>query len=66
MDDLKIKREIIKDDWGEPAKDFPTIKSFISLDLKYSEWMNSKTYLGWMRHSPFIENFEVGLLIRLH
>ena len=66
MDDLKRKKETIKGDWGEPAKDPLTVKLDFSLELKYSEWMNSRTYLDWMKLGPLIESFGVGLLVRLH
>ena len=48
----------VKGDRSEPAKDSPTIKLAFSLEQNSSEWMNSKTYLGWMRLDPFIESLE--------
>ena len=66
MDDLKRKKETIECDWGEPAKDPPTVKSDFSLELTYSEWMNSRTYLRVVRLGPFYREIGVGLLVRLH
>ena len=66
MDDLKKKKETIKGDQGEPAKDPLTVKSNISIRLKYSEWMNSRTPLGMERLSPFYREFGLGLLVRCH
>ena len=66
MDDLKGKKETIEGDQGEPAKDPPTVRSDFSLELKYSEWMNSRTYLSLVRLGPFYREFRVGLLVRCH
>ena len=46
MDDLKKKKEIVKGDLGEPAKDPPMVMSVFSLEHKGSEWVNSRTYFG--------------------
>ena len=66
MDDLERKKEIIEGDWGELAKDPLTVKSDFSLELKYSEWMNSRTYIRLVRLGPIYREFGVGLLVRLH
>ena len=34
------------------------VKLIFSLEHKDSEWVNSRTYLGWMRLGPFIESLE--------
>ena len=66
MDDLKRKKETIEGDWGESAKDLPTVKSVFSLGLKFSEWMSNETCLGLVRLGPFYKEFGVGLFIRCH
>lgn len=53
-------------DQGEPVMDFPTIKSNFSLGLKYSDWMNSRTYLRLMKLGPFYREFGVDLLVKFH
>lgn len=50
------KKETIKGDWCEPAKNPPTVKSVFSLEYKDGELVSSRTYLGWMRLDPFIES----------
>ena len=41
-------------------------KSNFSLKFKYSELMNSRTYLNLVRLGPFNREFGVGLLVRCH
>ena len=62
LDDLKRKKETIKGDQGDPL----TVKSDFFLELKYSEWMNNRTYLSLVRLGPFYREFRVGLLVRCH
>ena len=50
------EKETIKGDRYESAKDPPTIKSVFSLEHKDGGFVNSRTYLGWMRLDPFIES----------
>ena len=64
LDDLKRKKNTIEGDWGELTKNFPTVKSVFSIELKYSKWMNNRIYLGLVRLSYFNKKFGVGLLIR--
>ena len=54
----KKKKKTVKVDQGEPTKDPPMIKSIFSLEHKDSEWVNSRTYFGWMKPSLFIESWE--------
>ena len=56
----------IEGDQGESAKDSPTVKSVFSLEHKSSEWVTSRTYLGWVRLGPFYRKFGVSLLIRCY
>lgn len=42
MDDLKRRKETIKGDWDELAKNPPMVKLVFSLGLKFNEWMNGK------------------------
>jgi len=57
VDDLKGKKKIVEGDRGKPAKGPPMIKSYFSLGFKYSEWLNSRTYLYWIRLGPFYRDF---------
>ena len=66
LDDLEKKKKTIEGDWGEPGNDSSTIKSDFSLELKYGEWMNSKTYLDLVRLCPYYRKFGVGLLVRCY
>ena len=52
--------------WVSTAKDPPIVKSIFSLGLNFSEWMNSRTYIGLVRIGPFYREFEVDLLVRCH
>ena len=56
LDDLKRKKVTIKSDWSELTKN--PVKLVFSLKHEGNEWMNSNTYLGWMRLVPFIESLE--------
>ena len=56
------ERKTIEGDQGEPAKDFPTVKS-VSLRLKYDKWMNGSVYLGLVWIGPFYREFGVGLFV---
>lgn len=58
FDDLKRKKKIVKDDRGEPTKDLSTVKSVFFLEHKDNKWVNSRTYLDWVRLSSFIESWE--------
>lgn len=49
----KRKKEAIKGDQSEPAKDPSTAKSDSSLGLKYNEWMNSNAYLSLAKLGHF-------------
>ena len=62
----KKKKKTIEGDWGEPGNDSSTIKSDFSLELKYGEWMNSRTYLDLVRLCPYYRKFGVGLLVRCY
>jgi len=42
------------------------VKSVFSLELKYSKWLNSRTYPRLVRLSPFYREFGVGLLVRYY
>ena len=53
----KEKKNIVKNDWDELAKDLPIIKSVFSLEQKNGESVNIKTYLGLMGQILFIESF---------
>ena len=66
LDDLEKKKKTIEGDWGEPGNDSSTIKSDFSLELKYGEWMNSRTYLDLVRLCPYYRKFGVGLLVRCY
>ena len=67
MDDLKRKKKTIECDLGELVKDPLRPLSQISLlELKYSEWMNSRTNLKLVRLGPFYIEFGVSLLVRYH
>ena len=53
---LEKKEKDFECDWGEPAKDPLTVKSGISLGLKYSEWMNSRNSEGsWSIHLSHLQ-----------
>ena len=53
------KNVTIEDDWGEPAKGPPMVKSDFSLGVKYSEWVNRNAYLWFDKvGSFFIESLE--------
>ena len=64
LDDLKRKKNTIKGNWGDLAKDSPTIKLVFLIRLKYSKWIKNRIYLGLVRLNHFYKKFEVGLLIR--
>ena len=66
MKNLKREKETIEGDRGKPAKDSLTVKLVVSLELKYNEWMNSRTHLGLVRLDPFYREFGVDLLVRCH
>ena len=67
LDDLeKKKKKTIEGDWGEPGNDSSTIKSDFSLELKYGEWMNSRTDFDLVRLCPYYRKFGVGLLVRCY
>ena len=66
LDDLEKKKKTIEGDWGEPGNDSSTIKSDFSLELKYGEWMNSRTDFDLVRLCPYYRKFGVGLLVRCY
>ena len=60
-----MKKETIKSDQDEPAKDPLTVKSILSLSKVLSVSI-VKTYIGLIGLGSFIESSWVGLLVRLH